>query len=314
MSFKHLSILLVGTLAAAGAAFGYTMPTLAPYDALISVDHGGTAIIPGTFHVNAGIGYWSASKMWDADGESWDDDAKPTAILVPIDLGYAFNEFLLADVTVEIDGPSYKGVNATTGAEETFSTFGLGDVWVKGRYLFPGGNGWTYGPRLGVKIPVGKVDDESGKPDLGDDQMDIDVAAVGAMDNESLMFKFNGQLGFRYRMKRTLTIELPPPLEPVDVDYVPGMMIYTHLEPGIALGDGKFRIFIPIGYETSMAAKLDDETVDKSETSMLYAGLGPRYRLDENNDLGLKLFYPVMGANVEQAMYFTLNYEAFIKF
>ena len=55
-------------------------------------------------------------------------------------------------------------------------------------------------------------------------------------------------------------------------------------------------------------------TVDKSDTNGLAIGLAPKYCLDANNVLGLKLLYPLMGKNVPQAMDIALTYEGFIKF
>jgi hypothetical protein len=89
---------------AAGTAFGYTMPEYAPYDGLISIDSGGLPIAPGTLHVNAGAGYWMADKYFDDKGFNEYDDAKPNALLVASDLGYAFNEHYMADVTLQGPG------------------------------------------------------------------------------------------------------------------------------------------------------------------------------------------------------------------
>jgi len=308
MRLSRLAVVLVLPLVAAGAAMAYTMPGYAPYDGLISIDPGGMPIVPGTLHINAGIGYWSANKGFDKDGNSWDIDSKPNFLAVPLDLGYAFDENYMADITLQILRPSYTGGAETPEGETTYNAMGLGDLWIKARGIWETGPDFWIGPRLAVKIPVGKVDYESLEPDLGDDQMDIDFAAVAGKYGESTMFKFTGQLGFRYRMKRTVS-EMG-----IDFDETPGMMIYTQLEPGIGTGsDQAFQIYVPIGYETSMADKSDGDKIEDSETSSLYVGLYPKYELDENNVIGLKFVYPLMGANTPQAMYFTLTYGAFIK-
>jgi hypothetical protein len=306
MRLSRLAAVLVLPLVAAGAAMAYTMPGYAPYDGLISIDPGGLPITPKTLHVNAGVGYWSANKAYDMDGNSKDWDSKPNFIGMPLDIGYAFDENYMADITLQILRPSYTGGAETPEGETTYNAMGLGDLWIKARGIWETGPDFWIGPRLAVKIPVGKVDYESPDPWLGDDQMDIDVAAVAGKYGESTMFKFTGQLGFRYRMARTV------PGDP-EVEVTPGMMIYTQLEPGIGTGsDQAFQIYLPIGYETSMADKWDGDTVDDSETSSLYVGLYPKYELDENNVIGLKFMYPLMGANTPQAMYFTLTYGAFI--
>lgn len=308
MKLSRLVLLSALPLIAVGAAFGYTMPGNAPYDGLISIDPGGMPIVPGTLHVNAGVGYWSANKAYDEDGNSKDWDSKPNFLAVPLDIGYAFDKNYMADITLQILRPSYTYIDPVTAEETTYNAMGLGDLWIKARGIWETGPDFWVGPRLAVKIPVGKVDYESTDPPLGDDQMDIDFAAVAGKYGDSTMFKFTGQLGFRYRMERTWSVM------GVDYDYTPGMMIYTQLEPGIGTGsDQAFQIYLPIGYETSMAAKSGGNTIDKSETSSLYVGLYPKYELDENNDIGLKFVYPLMGANTPQAMYFTLTYGGFIK-
>lgn len=307
MRLSRFAVVFVLPLVAAGAATAYTMPGTVPYDGLISIDPGGMPIVPKTLHINAGIGYWSADKGFDVDGNSQDITTNPAFIAVPLDLGYAFDENYMADITVQILRPSYNALDPVTGQETTYNAMGLGDLWIKLRGIWETSNDFYLGPRLAVKVPVGKVDYESMDPDLGDDQMDIDFAAVAGKYGGSTMFKFSGQLGFRYRMARTV------PGTPEDYEETPGMMIYTHLEPGIGTGsDQAFQIYLPIGYETTMADKSDGTEVENSETNALYVGLYPKYELDERNAIGLKFMYPLMGKNVPQAMYFTLTYGAFI--
>ena len=325
MKLSRLFLVMALPVIAVGAAFGYTMPGRAPYDGLISVDPGGMPIIPEALHLNVGAGYWSATKEFIDNGDSVAKKAEPNALLVPLDIGYAFNEHYMADVTLQILRPS-KTIPATaTEPEKTVNNMGLGDIWVKARGLWESATDLYLGPRLAVKIPVGKVDHASEKPDLGDDQMDIDVALVAGKYGDSTMFKMSGQAGFRYRMKRTvpMTYQDQAQQTPVkgDVDVTPGMMIYLHAEPGIGTGsDQAFQIYVPIGYEMSMKddnAYPDDwPTTGKIEGvdhSSLYVGLYPKYQLDERNAIGLKFMYPVMGNNTPQAMYFTLTYGAFIK-
>jgi hypothetical protein len=300
------------------------MPGKAPYDGLISVDPGGMPIVPEALHINGGAGYWSATKEFNDDGDSVAKDAEPNALLVPLDIGYAFNEHIMADVTLQILRPSKTLIEVDPLTQEetkkTVNNMGLGDIWVKARGLWETATDFYLGPRLAVKIPVGKVDYASEKPNLGDDQMDIDVALVAGKYGESTMFMMSGQAGFRYRMKKTITV--PGYTPEVEYDYTPGMMIYLHAEPGIAASrDQAFQIYVPIGYEMSLEDKLDlpaawpeEEPVPVAvDHSSLYLGLYPKYQLDERNAIGLKFMYPVMGNNTPQAMYFTLTYGAFIK-
>jgi hypothetical protein len=327
MKLSRLVLLSAVPFIAVGAAFGYTMPEYAPYDGLISIDPGGLPIVPETFHINAGAGYWAASKTFDDASNSKDDTKKPNALLIPLDVGYAFNEHIMADVTLQILRPSYtfiEGAGSGTLTETKLNAMGLGDIWVKARGLWETATDFYLGPRLAVKIPVGKVDYYDNKPYLGDDQMDIDVALVAGKYGESTKFVMSGQAGVRYRMKKTITV--PGWIPTFEYDYTPGMMIYLHAEPGIAVSsDQAFQIYVPIGYEMSMKDKADAtdgwpkgpgtptrEEVEVDHSS-LYLGLYPKYQLDERNALGLKFMYPVMGNNSPQGMYFTLTYGGFIK-
>jgi hypothetical protein len=335
MKLSHLSLMLAVPLIAAGAAFGYTMPDKAPYDGLISIDPGGMPIMPETLHLNVGAGYWMSDKNFDDAGDTETDNTKPNALLVPLDVGYAIDEHYMADVTFQLLRPSYTmtTVDPATGVatEKKVNAMGLGDIWIKARGLWESATDLYLGPRLAVKIPVGKVDYKDEKPELGDDQMDIDLALVAGKYGESTMFVMSGQAGFRYRMEKTgypKTVTYPDPVNPGqelsytgEVDLTPGMMIYLHAEPGIAVsGDRAFQIYVPIGYEMSMK---DDITypatwpagVPKPEEdhSSLYLGLYPKYELDERNAIGLKFLYPVFGNSSPQGIYFTLTYGAFIK-
>jgi hypothetical protein len=335
MKLSYFSLLLAVPLIAAGAASGYTMPDKAPYDGLISIDPGGMPIIPETLHLNVGAGYWSADKNFDDNGDTTSDTTKPNALLVPLDIGYAFNEHYMADVTFQVLRPSYTMITTdASGAEtkESVNAMGIGDIWVKARGLWESATDLYLGPRLAVKVPVGKVDYQDNKPYLGDDQMDIDVGLVAGKYGESTMFVMSGQAGFRYRMEKTgypKTVTYPDPVNPEqtlsytgEVDLTPGMMIYLHAEPGIAVsGDRAFQIYVPIGYEMSMKDDIAYPSDWSAEApkpegldhSSLYLGLYPKYQLDERNAIGLKFMYPVMGNNSPQGMYFTLTYGAFIK-
>ncbi len=300
-----LAMLVALVSIGAGMAFGYTFPAAFPYDGLATFDHAGLPIVPNAVHLNVGAGYLMASQMYDKDGNALDMLGDQTIIAAPIDIGYSFNENILADVTVQVISTKFA---PDAGGEA--SAAGLGDVWVKGRYIAPM-DGWNLGGRLGVKVPVGKVDYADTDPELGDDQIDIDVAAVGGTFPDA-GFAFNGQLGFRYRMKYTMSVPSMTPGQTIDVDYTPGMLIYLDVEPGYTMGPDNFQIYVPIGYEMSMAAKSDSTTVTDSETSGLYVGVAPKYGIDANNTLGLKFLYPIMGTNVMKAMLVGLTYEGYI--
>jgi hypothetical protein len=325
MKLSHLSLLIAVPFIAVGTAFGYTMPGMAPYDGLISIDPGGLPIQPEMLHLNVGAGYWRANKAFDDEGDSEDLKSEPNALIAPLDVGYAFNEHYMADLTFQILRPS-ETWKPGAADEKTINTFGIGDIWVKARGIWEGGPDFFIGPRLAVKIPVGKVDYEDEKPELGDDQADIDVAAVAGKYGEDTIFKMSGQAGFRYRMKKTMSYVYADPatgqMTAYEYDVTPGVMIYLHVEPGIGTGrDQAFQIYVPIGYAMSMKDTVDlpadwptgATEPEELDHSSLYLGLYPKYQLDERNAIGLKFMYPVIGTNSPQGMYFTLTYGAFIK-
>lgn len=304
---RKFVILTTVVLVGAGMSFAFqkpgTFPVAWPYDGLVQNDHVARPVTPGALHLNASINYLMASEYFDMDGENQDLGGDATILAVPIDIGYAFDERILVDVTLQIIQNKF----APTAGEES-SAFGLGDVWVKGRYVAPVGENFNLGGRLGVKAPVGKVDYDDTDSELGDNQMDIDVGLVAGMHPE-MGFVMDGQVGFRYRMKETISMEIFPG-ETIDIEYTPGMLIYLDVEPGYSFG--MFDVYVPIGYEMTMADKADGETVDDSETSGLYVGVLPKYAFDENNTIGVRFLYPVMGKLVHNAMMFGVTYEGYI--
>jgi hypothetical protein len=300
---RKMMLLAAFVMCGAAVAFGYTFPEAFVYDGLITYDHGGMPFAANALHFNVGAGYLMYSEVYDLDGEAQDIMGDVSIVGVPIDIGYGINDRILVDVTIQVLSTSIK-----PDFGDDMSATGLGDVWVKGRYLAPVGENVDLGGRLGVKVPVGKYDLEDDKPELGDDQMDIDVALVAGMYPE-MGFVLNGQLGFRYRMKQTYEIEVVPGVTQ-EVEYTPGIMIYLDVEPGYSFG--MFDVFVPIGYEMTMAAKGDGETIEDSETSGLYVGVAPKYALDENNTIGIKFLYPLMGKLVPKSMLVGATYEGYI--
>jgi hypothetical protein len=293
-----MALLMIG----AGFAFGYTFPGAWVYDGLITYDHGGMPVVPEALHFNVGAGYWMASERFDVDGEAQDLGGDIKLIAAPIDIGYAINDRILVDLTLQI-----LNITTTPDIGDEASAMGLGDVWIKGRYIAPLDNDLYMGGRLGVKIPVGKVDVEDDDPELGDDQMDIDLGLVAGL-YPAEGFAMNGQVGFRYRMDATVA----HPLTGEDVDFTPGMLIYLDVEPGYTMGPDNFQVYVPIGYEMTMANKVDGEEATDSETSGLYVGVAPKYGIDANNLLGVKFLYPIMGKNVKKSMMFGLTYEGYL--
>ncbi|MGD8717512.1 MAG: transporter [Candidatus Zixiibacteriota bacterium] len=306
---RYCSLLLVaaaGLLLTAGFAFGYTFPDAWVYDGLITYDHGGMPIVPEALHFNVGAGYWTATEFYNEDGDVEDSSFDTSVIAVPIDIGYAINDRILVDVTLQILSIDMTPDPGVSTYPDT-SAMGLGDVWIKGRYIAPLGNDLYMGGRLGVKIPVGKVeyDMTQWEPPLGDDQMDIDVALVAAK-YPGAGFAMNGQVGFRYRMDATVE-EMGN-----EYSYTPGTLIYVDVAPGYSMGPTNFQVYVPIGYEMTTASKFEGTENEDSETSGLYAGVAPKYGIDANNTVGFKFLYPLMGKNVSKSMMFGVTYEGYL--
>lgn len=305
--YADLPVLMVlGLLFTASLAFGYTFPDAWVYDALVTYDHGGMPVVPNALHFNVGAGYWMASEFYNKDGDAEDSDFDRSIIAVPIDVGYAINDRILVDVTLQIlsyDATPDPGVSTYPDT----SAMGLGDVWVKGRYIAPLENDLYLGGRLGVKIPVGKVeyDMTNWEPPLGDDQMDVDLALVAAMYPET-GFALNGQLGFRYRMDATVE-EMGE-----EYSFTPGTLIYVDVEPGYTMGPENFQVYVPLGYETTTASKFEGVENEDSATSGLYVGVAPKYGLNANHMLGVKFLYPLMGKLIHKSMMFGVTYEGYL--
>jgi hypothetical protein len=296
---KTLAGTAVLTMFAAGIASaiiwdGGTFPSAWVYDGLITRDPMGLPPVPNALHFNVGAGYMMASKYFDQDGDAEDLGGERTLIAVPVDVGYAVNQRILVDITFQLlsysekwdpDPPEFYGTE--------YSTAGLGDIWVKGRYIAPLGR-FNVGGRLGVKVPIGKVDYFDFDPELGDGQMDIDVAAVGSLYPDK-GFAFNGQVGFRYRTEDSNFYVYSEQAERLEIDYKPGLLTYLHLEPGYSLGREYFQVYVPIGFMMTTTVKSGATGVADSNTNGFYAGVAPKYGLDANNTLGVKFLYPIVG-------------------
>ena len=288
---KRLLVVTV-MLGLAANAYGYsTWPTAFPYDGLITKDRGGLPLTPGSLHLNGGFFYSDLlDKRFDENGDSIDENF--SAIGIPIDLGYAIDEKWEVALTFQLLRISAAG-NSELGIPD-MSEFGIGDMWFKARALWETGTDFYFGPRIAIKIPVG--DDGKG---LGDGQLDIDIGAVGAKYGQS-HFRFNGQLGFRYR------------LENGDMKTKPGILIYSFMEPGLGVGRAnKFSFYFPLAFEYHAASKLNGVSVNNGGYALAF-GIKPSYALDQNNTLNLTFLYPIFGKSANKDLYIGFMYDSFI--
>jgi len=322
-----VAIAALATVAAGTASAiiedGGTFPSAWVYDGLITYDHMGLPLVPNALHFNTGASYIIASKTFDEDGKGEEMAGDRTLVAVPVDVGYAINDRILVDVTLQLLSYSEKWDGTPFFPSAEYSAAGLGDLWLKGRYIAPLGR-FNVGGRLGVKVPVGKVDyfDDDNDPELGDGQLDVDVAAVGSIYPDR-GFAFNGQVGFRYRTVDSNFYAVNEMGERVEIDYKPGLLTYLHLEPGYSVGPESFQVYVPVGFMTTTPVKMGTNAVADSNTRGLYVGLAPRYALDVNNTLGAKFLYPVTGKGaggyldgpyLYKAVLIGLTYEGYVPF
>lgn len=305
---RMIVFLCVASAFLAVTARAYTMPTKAPYDALISEDRGALPHPSNSLLFDGAFVYSTASKEYGKGGTAIDPGFEWKLIAVPFGVGYAFNEWLDAGVKLQLLRPD----------DGSATAFGLGDVWVTTRAVWPLATDFYMGPRFGLKIPVGTVKVEDKTPELGDNQMDLDFAVVAAKYGPSNIFQFNAQAGLRYRMKGTAVWTDEGGAE-LEYELKPGMMFYGDFAPGLGFGSRRaFKIYVPVGFASSSEDEVfvpDDWPGQYAEPvgyehNVVYVGLRPSYAFDDNNVLNFKALYNVKGAKVPQAMYFGLSFNA----
>jgi hypothetical protein len=288
---RLLVVIAVLSLATSAYAFG-TWPGSYTYDGLIMKDRAGLPLTPSALHLNGGF-FWRGllGKSFDNNGDSQDDVSNENYLGLPaVDLGYAIDEKWEVALTFQL----------LYGPLGDYSEFGIGDMWFKARGLWQTGTDFYFGPRVAVKIPVG--DDEKG---LGDGQLDIDIGAVGAKYGET-HFRLNGQLGFRYRLKRTYTVA------GVEYETKPGIMIYSLMEPGFGIGHAnKFSFYFPIAFDYHAESSTND--VGNNDSGYTFGfGVKPAYALDQNNTLNLMFLFPLFGKAANQELYIGFTADSFI--
>jgi hypothetical protein len=287
-------------LVLATGAFAYL------YDGLNTNDCIYAPGVADSLHARAGFYYYGLlNKYYDAEGESQDDyaegvDGSNYAMLIPIDVGYNFNGVAQLDIGLQLI--NWSNDTGVAGADKE-GEFGLGDLWVKARGIFQVGPEWYLGPRLGFKAAIGDI--EKG---LGDDQHDVDLGVWVSKARLGNNFRAKANLGFRYRLARTVEVA-----GAADLEVTPGMMIYARIEPGFAITP-EFEAYGIIDFVNAFASKTDgNEDVD-SESMGLSVGVRPTYFIDGNNAVSAEVQYPVMGDNIDQELLFGFNYEGYIPF
>jgi len=179
---------------------------------------------------------------------------------LPLSCRYEVDDHLSLDASFELVSLSY------ADAAGRHTAAGLGDVWVTGRVIwsvFPA----RAGVRAALKIPTGYYNPADDRPDLGDGQVDADLAFVAGTYPAAGGFRCDWVLGYRYRRESSYIIWQENSLEPeepigVDVDYQPGALWYTRFEPGVIFGPGAFRLSLPLFYGAAPQGRMEVMGVD----------------------------------------------------
>lgn len=287
-----LAVALVALLAVSASAFDflYSDDTAMTHDA-------------GAFGVKATFLYGTATSGYDSEGEEFDYqyEGEWTAMSVPVDVYYSVMDAL--EIGVQPKFLSYKYTHDMAAREEEeFSGSGIGDTWVKVKYMFMPDPMMT--GRLAVKIPTGTEpdaggDDEDGDIATGDGQMDIDAAILFGMPAGA--GQFDGAVGYRYRM--THTDMSTGATREETTDYTPGSEIhfcvaYTYfLNDMVNLklaADGFF------GSDDDYEASESRATEEDTGRNAVYINPGFEYMMENGMSLGAGFHYILMGQNVEK--------------
>ncbi len=252
-------------LPAAAAAYY----SFAPLDPLASFD----AAREETVHAvraDLHLGYGSASGYFDGGGAFKSADRASTLFLGVAKVGWTFDKVWEADLV--IPGANLHG---RFGATDQFES-GLGDIWLAGKgvwYTKEGGE-FRLGPRLGFRFPTGKADL------LSDENVAVDVAALGYWEVRGKHFRLDAQLGFRHDGDSD------------HFDKTPGLSLYFLADPALTIGryDSKWVGGLSLGGYTGAG------TV---QTSLFWLGPRAQYIIDPNVRLEAGALFPVAGKSYQ---------------
>jgi hypothetical protein len=282
-----LAVALVIALAMSAGAYDilYSNDTSATHDA-------------GAFGIDVGFLYFMANSYYDTDGESYDwEDADYTGMWFPIDIYYGVMDGFEIGVT-----PIFMMDKVTlTDPDDEYSGTGIGDTWIWAKYGFMPEPMVT--ARVGFKLATGvdEYDADDDELPLGSGQMDIDGALLFGVPVGS--GAFDAALGYRYRMAQTVE-------NARSFDEAPGSEFhffasYTYFlndAMGLRIGtDGYFG-----GDPTIDGDPIPDPSdpdADLTGSSIVYVNPGFDYIMDSGMTLGFDMHYPLMGTNVDIAMW-----------
>jgi hypothetical protein len=290
------AVMLVFTLAmSAGAHDFYT------YDILYTGD---TAATPeaGAFSITGSFIYMMADKSYDEDGESqdWGGDSKGTAMMIPVEIGYGIMDGFEIGVSPTFVMSKLEWDSDMREVIEYEGT-GLTDTWIWAKYGFMPEPMVT--ARLGFKVATGEDEPADDELATGTGQMDIDAAImVGIPAGPGML---DGSLGYRYRMARSADEESRD-----EGDWKPGSEIRFYGAYSYYISD---MMTLRLGADGFFGgdAEFDDgdgfEAWEDSGANVISLNPGFDYMMDSGISLGLDMYYPITGTNVDAAWGFGLS-------
>ena len=287
-----LAVALMALLAVSASAYDvlYNDDTAMTHDA-------------GAFGVKATVVYGTSASGYDKDGEEYDYafEGERTAMYVPVDVYYSVMDAFEIGIQPKFVNFKYT-YDMETREEEECTGSGIGDTWIKAKYMFMPDPMLT--ARVAVKIPTGTEpnsfgDDEDGDIATSDGQMDVDAAILFGMPAGT--GQFDGAVGYRYRMAQT-DIESVV-LRGDTYDYTPGSEIHFFVGYTYFLNDMmnlKLTADGFFGSDDDYESSESRETVDETGRNAVYVSPGFEYLMENGMTLGAGFHYILMGANVEK--------------
>ena len=287
-----LAVALMALLAVSASAYDvlYNDDTAMTHDA-------------GAFGVKATVVYGTSASGYDKDGEEYDYafEGERTAMYVPVDVYYSVMDAFEIGIQPKFVNFKYT-YDMETREEEECTGSGIGDTWIKAKYMFMPDPMLT--ARVAVKIPTGTEPDAFGEDEDGDlatsdGQMDIDGAILFGMPAGT--GQFDGAVGYRYRMAQT---DIESPTVRADTyDYTPGSEIHFYVGYTYFLNDAmnlKLAADGFFGSEDDSEATEERTTIEDSAKNAVYVSPGFEYLMENGMTLGAGFHYILMGQNVEK--------------
>jgi hypothetical protein len=297
-----LAVVVVFALALSATALDFGTPEdlfggIYTYDVLYAGD---TAVTPdaGAFSIQGSFIYLMANKSYDEASETveWGDDEKATYMVIPVKIAYGIIDGLEIGVTPVFMMKKYERAYVSDVTE--YEGTGITDTWVWAKYGFAPEPMVT--ARLGLKLATGEDDPADDELPTGTGQMDIDGAIMlGAPMGPGWL---DGSVGYRFRMARSAD---EGSLD--EGDFKPGSEIrfyagYTHFigdTMNLRLGaDGFFGSDDEIDEGGSAREFIADPDSRRGIITLIP---GFDYMMDNGMSLGVDMYYPLTGTNVDAA-------------